>query len=103
MKKALFKAYFTDNRNPGDFELLTGLAAESGLDAAEAGRMLASGELMEEFRAEINLWRERGVNAVPTIRLQNRMTITSAQTVASYEQSIRAVLEGAFAKGMSLT
>ena len=101
-KKALFKAYFTDNKNPGDHGLLARLAADLGLDAHEAKEMLASGKFTEEVRNEIALWKERGVNAVPTIRLQNRMTVTSAQTVSSYEQSIRAVLEGSFGKGTPL-
>ncbi|MEO5736223.1 MAG: DsbA family oxidoreductase, partial [Variovorax sp.] len=36
LKKALFKAYFTDGENPSDHDLLLRVAGEAGLDVARA-------------------------------------------------------------------
>lgn len=102
MKKALFAAYFTHNRNPGDYELLVRLAEETGLDGKEALRMLESGAYTEEVRSELALWKERGVNVVPTIRLQGKQTFTGAQTVATFEQAIRSALSGSYSPGAPL-
>ena len=42
LKKALFKAYFTDGQDPSNHEVLVRVASEVGLDAAEARALLAS-------------------------------------------------------------
>ena len=44
LKLALLTAYHTDGKNPGDRETLLATAREIGLDAAEAARVLDSGE-----------------------------------------------------------
>ena len=94
LEKALYAAYFTDNRNVADIAVLADAARKAGLDRNEAVRMLESDAYRDEVRHAMRLWRERGVTAVPTIRLQERLTITCAQTVQAFERSIRAALEG---------
>src|ERR1700730_1963718 len=42
LKEALFTAYFTDGRNPGDHEVLVDLAERVGLDGDRARRILSS-------------------------------------------------------------
>ena len=102
LEKALYAAYFTENSNVADFSVLSAAAEGVGLDRREALRVLESGLYAEEVRAELALWREHGVNVVPTIRLNDRMTIASAQTVSGYERSLRALFEGASVAGMTL-
>lgn len=102
MKKALFAAYFTHNQNPSDPALLARLAGENGLDREEALSLLASGAYAEEVREAIAFWKNQGVSAVPTIRLQGRQTFTGAQQAGVFEQAIRAALEGKHAPGAPL-
>lgn len=103
LEKTLYAAYFTENRNVADPAVLVEAAIKAGLDGSDAAAVLASGIYRDEVRGAMRLWRERGVTAVPTIRLQDRLTITAAQTVQSFERSIRSVLEGAPVAGMTLS
>lgn len=102
VKKALFTAYFTENKNPGDHQLLAGICEKLGLDHEEALRVLESGKFTDEVRQEITLWKSRGVSAVPTIRLQEKQTFTGAQTVSAFKQAIQSSLEGGYRPGAPL-
>lgn len=102
LEKALYAAYFTENSNVGDFGVLATAAGRAGLDRKEALRVLESGRYADELRRELALWRERGVTVVPTIRLNDRMTVTCAQTVSGFERTVRAALEGSPVPGMAL-
>ncbi len=99
LEKALYAAYFTDNRNVADIAVLADAARKAGLDGDAAVTVLESGAYRDDVRQAMRVWRERGVTAVPTIRLQDKLTITCAQTVQAFERSIRAALQGA---GVSL-
>src|SRR3569832_758674 len=50
LKKALFKAYFTAGRSPGDHEVRVEAAKAAGLDASRAREILATGEFAQEVR-----------------------------------------------------
>ncbi|MBK5552313.1 DsbA family oxidoreductase [Pseudomonas sp. TH03] len=89
LKKALLRAYFTDGQNPSDRETLVRLAAEVGLDAADAREVLASGAFGKEVRELEEFYRERGINSVPAMVLNGRHLVSGSQSVEYYEQMLR--------------
>jgi len=89
MKKALFRAHFTEGRNLTDAGVLTAAAESAGLDRAEAGEVLTSGRYVEAVRAEQALWRGRGINAVPAVVVEGKYLISGGQPAGVFEEALR--------------
>lgn len=91
LKGALFEAYFTHGRNPGDHEVLVEAAAGAGLDPAAAREVLASGRFAEEVREDERRWREDGIHAVPTLIIDDRYMISGGQPAETFERALRKI------------
>ncbi len=89
LKRALFTAHFTDNRNITDARVLTQAAEAAGLDRAEAGEVLASGRYAQEVRGAEDLWRARGITSVPAVVVEGKYLISGGQPAAAFEQALR--------------
>lgn len=92
LKKGLLAAYFSDNRNPSDPQVLCEVAAEAGLDADTVRDVLDSGRYAEEVRQEEALWQQRGVSSVPTVVFNERYALTGGQPVEAFVEAIRDML-----------
>jgi predicted DsbA family dithiol-disulfide isomerase len=79
VKERLFRAYFTESEPIGDVETLVRVVAEAGLDAQEAGAVLASEAYAEAVRAEEAEARELGINGVPFFVIDRRYGVSGAQ------------------------
>ncbi len=84
MIQRLFKAYFTDGLNIGDFHVLADLAAEIGLDHAEALAVLESPAFETEVDSDLNQARGLGISGVPFFVFQGKYAVSGAQPVGSY-------------------
>ena len=91
LKAALFEAYFTKQLNPGDAEVLADTAASVGLNRAAAVEVLVSGRYSAEVRAAEELWRQRGINSVPAIVINDKYLISGGQPVEVFEQALRQI------------
>jgi predicted DsbA family dithiol-disulfide isomerase len=91
LKEALFRTHFTDNRALAEAEVLADAAATAGLDRAGALAVLADGRYVREVRAEEDLWRARGINAVPAVVVEGKYLISGGQPAAVFEQALRKV------------
>lgn len=91
LKKALFHAHFTENRNLTDAGVLTAAAQSAGLDRAEAAEVLASGRYVEAVRTEQAEWRARGVSAVPAVVVDGKYLISGGQPAAVFEEALRRI------------
>ncbi|MGH7028710.1 DsbA family oxidoreductase [Brevundimonas sp.] len=91
LKRALFAAHFTDNRNLTDARVLTEAAEAAGLDRAEAGEVLASGRYAVEVRGAEDLWRARGITSVPAVVVEGRYLISGGQPAAAFEAALRQI------------
>ena len=89
LKHALFEAYFREGRDPSDHEVLLDLAARVGLDASRARGVLESDEYAREVRAHELFYRDHGINAVPTLVVNDRYLIQGGQPVEVFEQLLR--------------
>ena len=94
LKQALFKATFTDQRPSSDPAALVDAAREAGLDADAAREVLASGAYADDVRAHEDYWRQRGINAVPSIIFNQRWLIQGGQPTQVFERAIRDIITG---------
>ena len=93
LKEALFKANFTDQQSTSDHEVLARAAASAGLDEKRAREILTTGEFTHEVRQDETLWRNRGIQAVPSIVFNQRWMIQGGQPTQVFEQAIRQIME----------
>jgi predicted DsbA family dithiol-disulfide isomerase len=89
LKHALLKAYHGEGRNPGAHEVLTELAAQVGLDAAEAAAVLREGRYTAEVREAEQAWQQAGIRSVPAIVIDRRHLISGGQPPEVFEQALR--------------
>ncbi|MGN7876875.1 DsbA family oxidoreductase [Roseateles sp. 22389] len=91
LKLALLTAYHTHGRNPGDRETLLAAVREIGLDAAEAARVVDSGEFAEDVRETESLWLGRGISSVPAVVINEKYLIQGGQPPEAFEQALRQI------------
>lgn len=91
LKKALFKAYFTDGQSPGDHGVLVRVAGEVGLDANAARELLASDRYASEVRQREQFYQQQGIHSVPAIIINDRHLISGGQPVEVFEQALRQI------------
>lgn len=77
---ALFRAYFCEGRDLGDFEVLADAAADAGLDRMAALAFLRSDARVDEVRSDIEYAVEAGVSGVPSFVLPNGYAVPGAQS-----------------------
>jgi predicted DsbA family dithiol-disulfide isomerase len=92
LKLALFEANFTRQEPLGDPEVLAAAAERVGLGKEDALAVLASSEFSDRVRQEEEFWRDRGVNAVPTVVFEGRWLIQGGQSPEAYARAIRQVI-----------
>ncbi len=94
LKHALLQAYHGDGRNPGDRDVLLDLAAQAGLDAAEAAAVLAEGRHADEVRAAERHWQQAGIQSVPAVVIDQRHLVSGGQPPEVFEQALRQIAAG---------
>lgn len=89
LKHALLRAYFSEGRDVSDREVLVAVAASTGLDGEVARQVLESGDYADDVRAQEALYRERGIQAVPSVVFNDRHLIQGGQPVETFEAALR--------------
>ena len=84
LAEKLFEAHFERGADVSDHDVLTELAASTGMDAERVRTYLASNEGREETQAELANAVERGVRAVPTFVFDNQYAIEGAQPTSTF-------------------
>lgn len=85
LKQALFAAHFTDGRDLSDTDVLGDIAAETGLDRAQAIAVLADQRFAADVRQEQQFWTSQGISGVPAVVFDRQHLVTGAQGVDNYE------------------
>ena len=75
---ALFRAYFVDDQNIGQLDVLVGLAEQLGLSSQEAREVLAERRFRDAVDRDWTRSRQFGVTGVPTF-VANRRGVVGAQ------------------------
>lgn len=91
LKHALFDAYFTAGENPSDRNVLIAAAEKVGLDGTSAREVLSSGRYGDDVRRAEQLWRSRGINAVPAVVIDGRYLISGGQPAEAFERALRSI------------
>ncbi len=91
LKYRLFEAYFTQGLNPGDTTLLQRLAAEVGLDGAEAAAVLASDRYATEVRQAESRVQRNGIHSVPAVIIDDQYLVSGGQPPEVFAQALRQV------------
>jgi predicted DsbA family dithiol-disulfide isomerase len=91
LKSALFAAYFSEGRNPSDHEVLIDVAKRVGLDPGRAREILASDLYVKEVSERAQFYRERGIQAVPSVIINDKYLIQGGQPAAAFEQVLRQI------------
>jgi len=89
LKLALFRAYFSDQRDVNDPEVLAEVADSLGLDPAKALEVLADGRYEGAVRETERSWTLQGVRAVPAMIFDERQAVLGAQGVDTYVALLR--------------
>ncbi len=91
LKRALFAAYFTEGRDPSDREVLVEVAAQAGLDALRAREILESDRYAQDVREREQFYAERGIQAVPSVIVNDKYLIQGGQPVEVFERALRKI------------
>lgn len=87
----LLGAYFTDGKNIGSREVLAGLAAQAGLDPAQAREVLTSDRYADEVREQERFYQAQGIHSVPSIIVNERYLIQGGQPPEVFAQALRRI------------
>jgi predicted DsbA family dithiol-disulfide isomerase len=92
--RALLEAYFTDNRDISDGEVLAAVARECGVDPVDFRAAVADNnqEMTQAVINDHNSAIEQGINAVPSVLINNAMAVPGAQDVDTYATWIERIL-----------
>lgn len=93
LSHALFEAHFTRNEDPGSHAVLLGCVEALQMDVSEARNLLESDTFAETVRLfELNSQR-MGINAVPTIIINDTHVVSGSRSVELFEQAILAAMD----------
>jgi predicted DsbA family dithiol-disulfide isomerase len=91
LKQALFRAYFTDNENVADRDVLVRIATETGLDGNAARGLLESDEYTDAVRAQERRWQQAGIHSVPATVVNGQYLIPGGQPPEVFEGALREI------------
>lgn len=89
LKRALLQAYHGEGRNVSDHDTLVAIVEATGLDAAEARQVLATGRFAAEVRERERFYQQQGIRAVPAVIFNDRHLIQGGQPADVFEQALR--------------
>ena len=89
LKHALLAAYHTHGLNPGSAEVLLKLCADVGLDVARARAILDSDAYADAVREAERHWQSLGIQAVPSVVIDDRHLIQGGQPPEAFERALR--------------
>jgi predicted DsbA family dithiol-disulfide isomerase len=75
----LFMSFWSEGQDIGDREILVACAADAGINPGQIRELLASGQDVEETKAEIEHAARMGVTGVPLFILDQRYALQGAQ------------------------
>ena len=89
----IMKAYFADNRDISNSDILTQLAVEVGVDADAFRQAMATrGEAMTELvYAEYESATSQNITSIPTVVFEHQFPVPGAQPLSTYEDIVEKI------------
>ena len=97
--RAVFYAYWTEERNIGDVEVLCEVASSCGLDLDALRDALADGRYASEVENQMQWARGVGITGVPTVVYEDRFAVVGAQDYEVFLDVARRVLSRPVSEG----
>ncbi|OFV71986.1 DsbA family oxidoreductase [Acetobacterium wieringae] len=91
--EAVMKSYFTEGLNISDFDVLTAIAGEVGLDQVEVLRILESSAYEKEVRQDEKNARSHQIHGVPYFLFNETTAVSGAQPVDTFVAVIEELKE----------
>ena len=92
--RAVFKAYWEDERNIGDVQVLADVAGSCGLDGAALSEALADGRYAGRIREQMEWGRDVGISGVPTSIFNERFAVVGAQDYLVFADIAQRIVSG---------
>ena len=92
---AVNEAYFARAEQVFDPKVITGIAAEAGLDPAEVDQVLGSDAYADEVRQDEAQAQQLGISGVPFFVFDMRLAVSGAQPTELFTQALDQAWEGA--------
>ncbi|CUH43893.1 DsbA family oxidoreductase [Ruegeria atlantica] len=92
LKMALFEAYFTNQQDVSQSQVLLDAAQAAGLDRDAARAALTSGDHIAPVREKQQFWTSRGVSGVPSMVFAGKYLVTGAQGAETYSDLLQRCL-----------
>ena len=93
LKLALFQAYFKDQLNISDDDVLLNVVEAAGLDRAAAETALADPRYEEQVDQELHYWDMQNITGVPAFIINGKYMIPGAQDAETFVRIFEKVLE----------
>ncbi len=93
LTERLFQAYFMDNQNLSDSDILLQSACEIGLDRNEVEKILKSDRFAKEVRMDEEDAERFGIHSVPFFVINQKYAISEAQPPEVFKKTIQKALE----------
>lgn len=93
LKLALFNAYFTQQRNVNDTDVLLDAAESVGLDRVAAASALEEPRYDELVDAELAYWQDQNISGVPAFIVNGKYMIPGAQDADTFVRVLERVME----------
>ncbi|KAJ3232644.1 hypothetical protein HDU78_006954 [Chytriomyces hyalinus] len=81
----LYRAYFEEEKNIADSQVLVSIAESAGLDGAKVREMLAGDHLLKETQDAVDQVHASGVSGVPFFIVGDKFAVSGAQDPAAFE------------------
>lgn len=91
LELALFTAYFTEGKDPGNHDVLAQAAAGVGLDGEAARAVLTGGQFAAEVRERQRFYQSAGIHSVPAVIINERHLVSGGQPPEVFEQALRQI------------
>lgn len=91
LKQALLRAYHERQAAIGQTQVLLEVVTEAGLDPAAAADLLAGPAYSTEVRARQALYAQAGIQAVPSVIVNDQYLIQGGQPPEAFEQALREI------------
>jgi len=92
LKLRLFTAFFSEQKDISDFDVLAKEAAVVGLDKEKSISLLNNSDAFKEVQNVEAEWHRLGISSVPTVVINRSTAVSGAQPVEAFKQFIESVL-----------
>lgn len=92
LKMRLFSAYFSENKDVSDREVLIKEAETVGITAEQSLSAFNNNEIKQRVKALESQWQSMGISGVPTVIFNRTTALTGAQPQETFKQALLSVL-----------